>query len=341
MNQRHRLWLSIFGIAAASLLGITPACSKSEAPAAKGKPQAVATIFAYYDILRSVGGDRISSRVLIPPRTSPHDYSSNVQDKLDVTHADLIVKNGLGLDDWVDRLASTSKAAVVTVGKDADVLKTVVTELDDDHDAKEGDKAPAAKKEDAKKDDDHDHDHAGHEHHHDHAPGMGNPHIWLDPQVQMKATEAVRDALIKIDPAGTEIYKANADKYLSDLKQLDSDFKSAVASFKTREFIGFHSAYDYLARRYSLVQAASLEELPGSGISPAQAQKIINMIKEKNVKVIFTETALDSRGADIIIRNTGVKTAILQPIETYDNMNDSYVSLMRQNLENLKQALGS
>lgn len=326
MKQRHLF--GILGIAALSLLSAAPAWAQQTA----SRPKAIATIFSYYDILRSVGGDRVDSRILIPARTSPHEFDPSVQDKIEVTRANLIIKNGLGLDDWIDKLGSQSKATVITVSKNASVLKTVVTELDEDDHDHDHDKD---KKEDGRKEDKHE------GHHHDHGPDASNPHIWLDPIVQMKATEAIRDALIKIDPAGKEIYKANADKYLADLKQLDSDFKSTIGKFKVKNFIGFHSAYDYLARRYGLKQVASLEEVPGSGVSPAQAQKIIKLIKDNKIKVIFTETAFDARSADLIIRNTGVKTAILQPIETYDNVNDSYISLMRQNLENLKQALGS
>lgn len=314
--MKCRRWLTVVGMIALSALSSAPAWAQQTGH----RPKAIATIFSYYDILRSVGGDRVESRILIPARTSPHEFDPSVQDKVNVTKADLIVKNGLGLDDWVDKLGSQSKGTFINISKDADVLKTVVTELDDDHDKNEE-------------------KHEGH--HHEASPDSSNPHIWMDPVVQMKATEAIRDALIKIDPAGKDVYTANADKYLGELKKLDADFKQTVSGLQVKSFIGFHSAYDYLARRYGLKQVASLEEVPGSGISPAKAEKLIKLIKANNIKVIFTETAFDDRSADLIIRNTGVKTAILQPIETYDNLNDTYISLMRQNLENLKKALGS
>jgi zinc transport system substrate-binding protein len=169
---------------------------------------------------------------------------------------------------------------------------------------------------------------------------QGNPHIWLDPTVQEAAADKIRAALAQIDPANAAYYQARADEYIGQIKALDQEFRTATAAFPRKEFIGFHSAYDYLAHRYGLNQIAALEEYPEQGITPAQADRVIKLIKEKQIKVIFTETALPSKDADLIVRQTGVRLAVLQPLETYDDPKDTYVSLMRQNLANLKQALG-
>src|SRR4029079_12008492 len=99
------------------------------------------------------------------------------------------------------------------------------------------------------------------------ARAANNPHIWLDPKIQIAAAEKIRDALIDIDAADAPTFKANADKYIESLNKLDTDFATATKQFKTREFIGFHSAYDYLAHRYGLRQIASIEELPGTGMT--------------------------------------------------------------------------
>jgi zinc transport system substrate-binding protein len=167
----------------------------------------------------------------------------------------------------------------------------------------------------------------------------GNPHIWLDPRVQAMAAEAIRDALIKIDPAHKSGYESRAKAYLADLGKLDQDFAQAAQGFKRKDFIGFHSAYAYLARRYGLDQVASVEELPDQGPSEAQLKNIIDLIREKHIKVIFSETAFEPKAMNRIVDETGVKTGVLQPIETYDNLDQTYTSLMRANLEALKAAL--
>ena len=79
------------------------------------------------------------------------------------------------------------------------------------------------------------------------------------------AAEAIRDALVKMDPAHKNGYESRAKAYLEDLRKLDQDFTQAAKEFKQKDFIGFHSAYAYLARRYGLNQIASVEELPDRG----------------------------------------------------------------------------
>ena len=92
-------------------------------------------------------------------------------------------------------------------------------------------------------------------------------------------------------------------------------------------------------KRYGLNQVAAVEELPDQGPSLAQQANIIKLIREKHIKVIFMETAFPAKAADRIIEETGVKTGILQPLETYDNTDQTYVSLMRDNLKALKDAM--
>ena len=145
---------------------------------------------------------------------------------------------------------------------------------------------------------------------------------------------------MKIDPKNATTYQVNAKKYIAELYELHREFLAAAAHFKTREFIGFHSAYDYLAHRYGLKQIASIEELPGAGVSTSQAMKIVRLIREHRIQYLAMETGLTGQGANLIITETGVKTITLQPLETYDDLKDTYQSLMRKNLAALKTALG-
>jgi zinc transport system substrate-binding protein len=301
----------------AFLLGAA-GCQSKKAGTASSKPVAVATIFAYYDALRAIGDGDVQAVILLPPRQSPHSYQPTIQDRAAVAQAALFIKNGLSIDPWADKLTSENRSAVVL--EIAQILKakglsTVQTE--------EVSVTPASQAASAESED----------------VSAGNPHIWLDPRVQMAAAEAVRDALIRIDPAHGANYTARADRYLAELRKLDSDFAAAARQFKQREFIGFHSAYAYLANRYGLHQVAAVEELPGEGPSLAQQANIIRLIKDKGIHVIFMESAFPAQAARRIVAETGVKTGILQPLETYDSPDETYVSLMRQNLKALQEVL--
>jgi len=308
----RRCFLAATALVVCLLCLVVPGCGRGVAEGGGGgKPVAVATIFCYYDILRAVGGDHIRTEILLQPNQSPHEFQASPADKEKVLSAGLIVKNGLGIDDWVDRLASDGHARMVEIGKDAAVLHTEEVEWE-----------PASAAKEAPRD-----------------SGSANPHIWLDPAVQMKATEVIRAALVELDPAHQADFAANAAAYTAQLQKLDADFRAATATFKHRDFIGFHSAYDYLAHRYGLRQVAALQEVEGS-LSPAQIDKVIALIRKDHVPVLFTEDAFPQQSADLIKRETGVELGVLQPLESYPNLNATYDSLMRQNLAELQRTLG-
>jgi zinc transport system substrate-binding protein len=294
------------------------AMSGCKSKPADPRPVAVATIFSYYDALRAIGGADVNCVILLPPRQSPHEYTPTPQDRISIARARLIVKNGLMIDHWVDKLLDEAPSATVV-----DVGKVVRERGIQPLHTQEVSVTPAGETKPGETED----------------VSAGNPHIWLDPRVQAMAAEAIRDALIKIDPAHKSGYESRAKAYLADLGKLDQDFAQAAQGFKRKDFIGFHSAYAYLARRYGLDQVASVEELPDQGPSEAQLKNIIDLIREKHIKVIFSETAFEPKAMNRIVDETGVKTGVLQPIETYDNLDQTYTSLMRANLEALKAAL--
>ena len=310
VNPMQKIVKTAVTLFAFALLSLTAASCQHET--ASGKPLVVSSIFAYYDAARAIAGDKADVEIILPPETSPHAYQPTLADKARVSNAQLFILNGLGIDDRFSDLLSDSKAKKLVIGDivpHEQVLKTEEVSLDNkpsDTDA-----------------------------------GMGNPHIWLDPLVQMKAAEAIHDALVQIDPADQATFDANLKTYLDSLHALDNDFSGAVKTFKSKDFIGFHSAYEYLANRYGLHQIASIEEIPDAGLSLEQIQKVEQLIKDKNIHYIAVETALGAKNTvDKIKEEAHVETITLQPLETYDNPNDTYVSLMKQNLAALKTALG-
>jgi ABC-type Zn uptake system ZnuABC Zn-binding protein ZnuA len=293
-------------------------CKSNTADGTNGKPTAVATIFSYYDALRAIGGADVNCVILLPPGKSPHEYAPTPQDRVSIAKAKLVVKNGLMIDNWVDKLLDEAPSAVVV-----DVGQVVKARGIEPLHTEEISVTPASETKPGETED----------------VSAGNPHIWLDPRVQAMAAEAIRDALVKLDPAHKSGYESRAKAYLEDLRKLDDDFAQAAKGFKQKDFIGFHSAYAYLARRYGLNQVASVEELPDEGPSAAQLKNIIKLIQEKHIKVVFTETAFEPKAMNRVVDETGVKTGVLQPLETYDSLDQTYTSLMRANLEALKAAL--
>ncbi len=307
----------------ASLAAFLPSCGNSAA-VGTAKPEVLCTIFSYYDAARAIAGDKLDVQILLPPNASPHEYETSARDKKNAAAAALYIKNGLGLDDHYDKLVNPANTKILTLGDKipkSDLLMTQEVPLDDPAAAS----APAAEKS---------------------VPvegegSEGNPHIWLDPHIQITAAQAILGALIDLDPADKATFQTNAQTYIDSIQKLDTDFAAATSALKNKDFIGFHSAYEYLARRYGLHQVASIEEIPGNGLSPAQTRRIINLINADHIHYIAIESAFPEQAIHIIQNATGVKTIVLQPLETYDDLNASYVSYMQDNLKALQTALGS
>ena len=170
-----------------------------------------------------------------------------------------------------------------------------------------------------------------------------DPHIWLNPVLARKEAEIIRDALIEIDPANAFLYQKNSVDYLNVISLLDEEYKKWLVYCVKKDFVVSHSAFGHLAGRYGLfshsIVGASPEEEPSSG----RMAEIIKLMRAKDIKYIFTEPLISSRAVGTIARETGAKILTLNPIEglTEKDATDgkNYISLMRENLQNLRQAL--
>lgn len=166
-----------------------------------------------------------------------------------------------------------------------------------------------------------------------------DPHIWLNPQNAAIQVATIRDALIATDPTNSEFYRVNATAYIADLEQLDREIADAASRFPKKDFVAFHSAFRYFAARYGLRQVAVIEEFPGKEPSPRYIADVIKTIRGAGVKAIFSEPQFSPRVLEAVARDTGLRAYALDPIETGDIRRNSYLSLMRGNLEVLIQAM--
>lgn len=173
--------------------------------------------------------------------------------------------------------------------------------------------------------------------------GSRDPHFWLDPVLAREIVVAIRDGFIKADPANQTLYRANADRYLGKLTQLDIAFHSGLENCKTRTVITSHDAFSYLAQRYSLTVASIAGLSPEEEPSVAKLVELSKKVKHEGIKYIFFESLVSSRLADTIARETNAKTLVFDPIEGLRDADQKqgkdYLSVQRQNLKNLRTAL--
>lgn len=281
------------------------------------KPTVVTTIYPLYEFARQVFGQRAEVVLLTPPGVEPHDWEPGPADLVKVKKAKLFIYNGAGMEPWVEPIKNT-----VLAGKNVVNVSEAVALI-------------AAAEEDVG------HEEDSHGHGHDH--GHLDPHIWLDPINAQDITGRIAQAAKEIDPANAARYEANAQSYIAQLAALHAEYITAFNQTSRRELITTHAAFGYLAKRYGLVQEAIMGLEPDAEPSPEKMTQIIRYIKARNIKYIFAETLLSPKLAQTIASETGVKVLVLNPLEGLTDQEvaqgKTYLSVMRENLSHLKQAL--
>ncbi len=168
--------------------------------------------------------------------------------------------------------------------------------------------------------------------------GRGNPHVWLDPINAIHMVELIRDAFIKADPEGKEVYQENTERYIEQLKDLDQEIRVTVSHFSSRKYVAFHPAWAYFAKRYGLQRVAVIEPIPGKEPSPSEILKMVKEIKAAGAGAIFAEPQTSSKVAQVISVETGIKLVVLDPLGGVPGR-ETYIDLMRYNLSQMEKAL--
>lgn len=173
--------------------------------------------------------------------------------------------------------------------------------------------------------------------------GVTDPHVWLDPVLAKHQVEAIEKAFIKADSTNSDYYTANAQALMQDLDTLDAYVSKELAPAKKKVFISSHNAFSYFANRHGLKQIAIAGFSPDAEPSAAQIAEIIKLAQENNAKYIFFETLVSPKLSEVVAKEAGAQTLVLNPIEglTDDQTKrgENYFTLMRENVRNLKLAL--
>lgn len=291
-----------------------------------GRLTVVATTTVLADLARQVGGDRTEVHSLVPAGGEVHTFEPAPSDLARLSRASVLVMNGLGLDDWLLKLAregGASDVAVVELAEDLDGVDYI--EGGDDH-GEVGEENEA------------DADHA------DSAEGEHsiNPHLWLDASIAARYVDRLAEVLTQADPAGGPAYEANAAAYRQRLAELDSWIRSQLAGIaeSDRRVISFHDAFPYFAAAYDLEIVGVVVDAPGQEPSAAEVAALIAAIRGAGVKAILAEAQFSERLARAIADESGaVVVSGLYTDSLGDPPADSYEAAMRWNTEQIVGAL--
>ncbi|MDX2096272.1 MAG: metal ABC transporter substrate-binding protein [Leptolyngbyaceae cyanobacterium bins.59] len=290
----------------------------------------VTTFLPVYLFTKAVAGDAAEVSILLPPGTDVHEYQSRPADVKAIVEADVLVKNGLGMEEFLEgtvRNAQNANLKMIDASKGIQPLKTIGTVVnpteEDGHDHGHAHETEETSEAGKKK--------------HGHSHAAGNPHVWLDPTLAKRQVETIRDGLIQADPKNRAAYEANAQAYLAQLADLDQQFQQRLGKYRDRTFITFHDAFPYLARRYQLNQVAVVE-IPEDSLSPADLQETVKAVKQFQVKALLSEPGVDNKLLQTLSRDLKLNLKTLDSLESGNLDPQYYFTAMQANLQTLEAA---
>ncbi|RCJ21005.1 ABC transporter substrate-binding protein [Nostoc sp. ATCC 43529] len=276
------------------------------------KTKVVTTFLPIYLFTKAVAGNVADVEILVPPGTEVHEYQATPENVKAIATANVLVKNGLGLEEFLSdtvKNAENSKLTEIDASKGIKPLNEI---------------SPVEKT-------------AKTEEHHGHEHGKGNPHVWLDPVLAKQQVTNIRDGLIAADPGNKANYQANAAAYIQELETLNSEFQDTLQKTPNCTFVTFHDAFPYLAKRYNLKQVAVVE-IPEDQLSPTDVQNAINAVKKYKVKALFSEPGVDNKLLTSLSKDLKLNLRTLDSMETGETNPQHYFKAMKANLQTLEIA---
>ena len=278
------------------------------------------TIYPFEYFANRIGGKFVEAACILPPGADDHAFEPSTKQIIQVSAGDLFIYNGLGLESYANKMDSALKSQHVKVVEASKGIQTIA------HHEQEGE-----------------HEAEGHEEDHQHAHGDKDPHVWIDPERSIILAENIKNALVELRPQEKEVFEKNYEDLRTDLESLNTDFSKLIHTKKKPEMIVSHAAYGYWEDRYGLKQ------IPIAGLSPSEEPsqkdltKIVSKAKRDKIQYVIFEQNVTPKVAEIIRKEIKAEPLHLHNLavltEEDINNNQDYLSLMKENLKTLDQAL--
>jgi ABC-type Zn uptake system ZnuABC Zn-binding protein ZnuA len=315
------------------LTAVLSGCGGGNGVETDGRPVAVATIAPLGDLLRSVAGPEWAVRTVIPPGTSPHVFEPEPSDIRKLVGARIVVVAGAGYDDWMRRVLAAcasdahlhDAAASLGIGPNARSEKAVDPHEGPGHGPERGAGEEA---------------HSESEGHEGHAHGLlgQDPHWWLSPVLAARSLGPIAEAFAAVDPAHGNDYRRRARETASAFLDLDRELAAMLAPLGGKRFVSAHRAWVYFADRYGLVEAASIEPVPGREPSPRELKALVVEGRRGGLGRLFTEPQFPPAAARVVAREARLSLTLVDPIGGVPGR-ESYPALMRFNAAAFRRGL--
>ncbi|MGN0298954.1 MAG: metal ABC transporter substrate-binding protein [Lachnospiraceae bacterium] len=275
----------------------------------------VTTLFPQYDFARNIVGDDSQIKLLLTPGMESHSYEPTAADIIAINQADVFIYTGADMEAWAEKVLDSLDSDVTVI----DLSQYVVLDLEDEHE-------------------EHEEEEEEHVHTYD-------PHIWTSPKNAILMTEGICEILVELDSENEELYRQNCAEYVTQLEVLSASFEELAKESQGANFVfGGRFAFHYLFRDYgwnyvAAYNGCSTETEP----STKKIAEMVDYINENDINVVYYEELTEPTVAKSISEATGTEMLLLHSCHnvTQEELQEgvSYISLMEQNLENLRAGL--
>lgn len=283
-----------------------------------GRLVVVCSVFAQYDICRQIIGESGEVVLLVRNGVDMHSYEPTSRDILTVAGADMLVYTGGASDAWVDGVLRSAGNGSIRTEKLFDYAELLCVE--------------------------HSHEH-GHDHEHgdEHGDEEYDEHVWTSPKNVIRIARGLCDAICEVYPEGERVFCENTERYIGELEALDAELEGLFSDGDITLIVGDRFPFLYLANDYGVRYHAAFSGCSSeTGASFEVIMSLIDAARECGTGVIFDTDGSGSEVAKKVAEECGCDVRTLyscQSISTAElESGETYISLMRKNLETIREA---
>ena len=260
----------------------------------KDLPVVLTTFTVIQDIAANVAGEHLKVESITKPGAEIHGYEPTPGDIARAADADLILDNGMNLENWFAQFVA-----------DLDVPHAVVSEGVEPIDIAE-----------------------------DAYAGKPNPHAWMSPVNVQKYVDNIVDAFSELDPEHAADFKANGEKYKNELQAVQDELETKLAAVpdKQRALVTCEGAFSYLARDAKLTERYIWPVNAEQEATPQQIAGAIEFVKENNVPAVFCESTVSNAPMMQVVKATGAEyggTLYVDSLSEENGPVPTYLDLIR------------
>lgn len=290
----------VFGLLMSlSLIGCGKNESATQARAKDGRKRVVTTFTILQDMAQNVAGDRAIVESITKPGAEIHEYEPTPMDIVKAQSADLVIRNGMGLERWFEKF----------MGSVRDVPSANLSDGVEPMNIGEGP-----------------------------YDGKPNPHAWMSPSNARTYVENIRKALVELDPVNADAYNANAAAYTKEIEAIEGPMRATLAEIAQdqRWLVSSEGAFSYLARDNNMQELFLWPVNADAEGTPQQIKKVIDTIRANKIPVAFSESTISDKAMKQVCKESGARYGGVLYVDSLTKANGvapTYLKLLQYNAQ--------